>query len=131
MLGVADSLPCTQSSTQRTNATGGQTRKYPPPPVSVLVLPPSARSHAKVRACQQALAVMMARTRHAALCLMVAVLTTTYVIPEVGAFTGGLRAALTPHECSVVAQQTTSVRPRSASRNNPTGTLTNRYCRCW
>lgn len=107
-------------------AKNGGCEENPTPPQPFSQVPPirqrprAAHTTTELFCSSPALAVMMARTRHAALCLMLAVLTTTDMIPEVGAFTGGLRPALTPHECSVAAQQT-SVRPRS-SRNNPAGT---------
>ncbi|CAM9096469.1 unnamed protein product [Pylaiella littoralis] len=65
---------------------------------------------------------MMARARHAAVCLVLAVLTTTNVVPRVGAFTGGLRAAVTqqlrPHDCSMAAASSTVVSRRSPRNSN-------------
>lgn len=59
----------------------------------------------------------MGRTRHAGVCLVLAALTTMAVIPGVGAFSGGLRVALTqqPHDCSLAASSS-SVSPRSLNR---------------
>ncbi|CBJ27692.1 RNA recognition motif-containing protein [Ectocarpus siliculosus] len=79
----------------------------------------------------------MGRTRHAGLCLVLAALTTMAVIPGVGAFSGGLRVAITqqPHDCSMAASSSTvsprplnpeaaavppSGRRRSSSSSSPT-----------
>lgn len=64
----------------------------------------------------------MARARHAVACLVVAVLTTTEVVPRVEAFSGGLKVAVTrPHDCSMAGSTAASaVSPRSY-RNNPAG----------
>lgn len=62
----------------------------------------------------------MGRTRHAGVFLVLAALTTMAVIPGVGAFSGGLRVAITqqqPHDCSMAAASST-VSPRPL---NPEG----------
>lgn len=82
--------------------TGKNTLRAPP---QVTPTPHSLNSQANMT---------VARVRHAAVYLTLVVLATVGVIPRVGAFNGGLRAALTrPHDGSAAASSASIVGPSS------------------